>query len=142
MKEILLLEDNGLIWDAFKEREKDYGDIKLYTAFQISDAMDLFEYHKDTIDWLIVDLNVPCTGLTREETDASERNLITGWIWLKNYVYPKHPQFKKRTIIFSAHIKEMEEHADMKQIHSDGILIMPKAKFTPTDIIHKINQGA
>jgi hypothetical protein len=105
----------------------------------VSDAMDLFRMNKNSINWLVVDLNVPVVGLKRDEIDKSDSGRIAGWIWLENYVFPQNPEFKKRTIIFSAHIKELESYIDLTKITIEGVIIMPKANHTVSLVIQKIN---
>lgn len=140
MIRILLLEDMGNIWDSFVKREKEIGDIKLYSAFQVSDAMDIFETKQEKIDWYIIDLNVPTIGLTKEETDSTDSGILAGWIWLNNYVYKKNPELMKRTIIFSAHIKELKDlyDNDLSLFEQKGIQFFKKGEQIADDIIKSL----
>jgi hypothetical protein len=132
-KTVLLLEDSGFMFDTLKETLEENNFIVL-DAYQVSDAKGKFT---PGIDFLIVDLNVPPVGLTKEELDQTVGGLLSGWIWLKNYVFEKNQNFRQNTIIYAAYTNLLKEiyPNDIK-----GIKLMDKEKYGPSDVINEIKK--
>ena len=76
-------------------------------AIDISRAMDFLD--TNTYDILIVDMNMRTTGLTGDQKILTKTGLGTGWIWLRDIIYPKYPNLKDRTVILTAYTRDIEE---------------------------------
>jgi CheY-like chemotaxis protein len=128
MKKVLLLEDNGFMYDSLKELLEE-NNFEVKDAYQISDAIGHFN---DTIDYMIVDLNVPPIGLTKEQRDQTEGGIFSGWIWLQEYVFKNHPEYRKKVIIYSAYINRLSNKypSEIK-----GIKLMDKGHNNPSAVI-------
>ena len=91
---ILILENQGSISLLLKAHLTQEGH-EVYNAFNVNDARSYWESKEKKIDCIIVDLNMVPAGLTPAEAQATENGLITGWIWLKNYIFERlHEGFK------------------------------------------------
>lgn len=99
MKKVLLLEDTAFMFDSLKEKLEE-NHYEVVDAYQVSDAMGYFKH--DEIDFLIVDLYVPPTGLPEKGLNMSEGGKLAGWIWLRNHVFPEYPDWKNKVIIYAA----------------------------------------
>lgn len=59
---------------------------------------------------MIVDLSMPPDGLTAAEKEESHGGMLTGWLWLRNYVLPIVPAgFRQRVIICSQYVRDFEK---------------------------------
>jgi hypothetical protein len=120
---ILVLEDRGSVsyyLVDFLENEHH----SVYHAMSINDAKSLFNDHADHIDCIITDLNMSSAGLTGEETNQTCAGLLSGWIWLCNYVYKSHPDMRKRTAIYSDYLANLKEKVRKEDLV--GICMIPK----------------
>jgi hypothetical protein len=105
---ILLLEDRGDVSYYLKQALEDSGHT-VFDAFSPRDATPFWE-NRDTvpIHCIILDLNLPPDGLSDEEKRSSRGGLISGWLWLKNYVLNESPEIISRTIVYSDYLNEVE----------------------------------
>lgn len=104
---ILILEDRGSVFEPFREVLEDAGH-EVLKALEVSEAKDLYWKNKD-IDWFIIDLYVPPTGLQKDELPKTDGGLLSGWIWVKNYLLKDKPDIRNRIIIFSDYTKIFKE---------------------------------
>jgi CheY-like chemotaxis protein len=118
---ILLLEDRGSVSFYLKEALTKEGHVVL-DAMGINDAQSYWGAEK--IDCLIVDLNMSPDGLKPDETQQTKDGLLTGWFWLRNYVYKPSPAMKQRTIILSEYINALCECVPAEELK--GIRLVPK----------------
>lgn len=109
---ILYLEDRASIFQPLKDKLESQGH-KVFKAIQISDAIGYL--HEKEIEFLIIDLRVLPTGLKQEEIKKSFAGRISGWIFLENYAFKKCPDFKKRTVVFSEYIYQLEKCIDLNK---------------------------
>jgi hypothetical protein len=130
---ILFLEDRGSVTTYLSGALKKMGHI-VFDAFNIYDAREKWENFK--IECIILDLNLNAAGLLEKEKKETINGKITGWIWFENYVLEKNPFFKKRTIIYSEYIDELEDSKYTK--HSEIIKIRKRGS-RYEDVINKIN---
>lgn len=131
---VLLLEDNENINSRLKELlEKAH--FEVFEAPKITDAIDIFKDEK--IDFLIIDLNVPPIGLTKEERDKTLGGLLSGWIWFKNYVLKDYPEYGKKVIIYSAYVQQLKEKYPNE---IKGIKIIDKGLEKPSKIIEELKK--
>lgn len=128
MAKVLLLEDNAYMISRLVDLLENEG-FETLEAFQVSDAFDLFEKSPDII---VVDLNVPPTGLTEEEREQTKGGILSGWIWLRNYVLNKYPEYKKKVIVYSAYIETLKENYPEE---IKGISLIDKGRATPSKVI-------
>lgn len=129
---ILLLEDVGRVASTIVHQlEKEGHDVDL--GFSVSRANGYLGENKNKNDYdcLIVDFNMPTTGLTREQAEQSYNGLFTGWIWLRDEVFPKCPELRQRTIVFSAYLNEFK--GKMHGENVEGIIMIPKGEGHPAN---------
>lgn len=138
---ILLLEDSGSIYAAFNELATENG-INFIKAYQISDAIDVFDTNKDSLDIILVDLNVIATGLTNDEINLTDGGKLSGWIWLKNYVLKEDSKLAKKVIIYSEYINVLKKSLTSSKSRAElnDIAIMEKGKFEIEDVIARIKE--
>jgi hypothetical protein len=132
--DILIVEDYGIVYNALYDNFKEIGTVdKVMSAFQVSEAMDKFNLRK--INFLIVDLYLPPSGLTKTETDKTEGGTLSGWFWLQNYVFKNNPKsvWRKRVIIYSDYIKILKEKIPNGEW--SGIKLLSKSSHEITDVV-------
>lgn len=118
---VLLLEDRGSVSFYLTEALTEEGHVVL-DAMGINDAQSYWGAEK--VDCLIVDLNMSPDGLKSEEIQQTKDGLLTGWVWLRNYVFVEKPQMKERTIILSEYIKALLANVPPEELK--GIRLVPK----------------
>ncbi|MCX6344986.1 MAG: hypothetical protein NT018_07910 [Armatimonadetes bacterium] len=103
---ILLLEDRGTANQLVSWLE-DRQHI-VHHALSIRDARSV---HLKDIDCIIADLNMSSVGLKEDEIAKTDSGIITGWIWLENYVLNAKPwdMRKNRVIILSEYISYLND---------------------------------
>jgi CheY-like chemotaxis protein len=106
---ILFLEDRGSVSFYLKQNLENFG-YSVFEASSIPEANSIWEEVK--IDCLIVDLNLTPDGLTEEEIDMTHNGILTGWVWLKQYIFPEQPSIRKKTIILSEYLSELDKLGD------------------------------
>jgi hypothetical protein len=94
----------------------------LFDSFSIMDAQSYWE--DEQIDCLLVDLNLSPEGLTDDEIEKTENGLLTGWIWLKEYVLKKNPGMKNKIIIYSDYLPQLAAKVNEEELR--GIARIPK----------------
>lgn len=118
---ILVLEDRGSVSRYMEEALKNEGH-NVFSAGNVSDAISLSKTGK--FDCLIIDLNMPSDGLTEEEKTQTEQGLLTGWVFLKNYVFKVDHRMRERTIVYTDYLERFREsvpHTDL-----EGVRFIPK----------------
>ncbi len=118
---ILVLEDRGSVSHYMEKALQEPGH-KILSSFNVNDARSNWELGK--IDCLIVDLNMAPNGLNPEEVKDTHDGLLTGWIWLREYVYKNNPEMRKRTIIYTDYMDALVDNVSEEQL--DGIHLVPK----------------
>ncbi len=132
---ILLLEDRGSVSFGLQRLLEEDSHI-IFNAFNINDAISYWE--DAAIECLIVDLNISPDGLKLGEIEETLGGLLTGWIWLREYVYTKKEEFKSRTIIYSNYLSDLEGN-----VHEDelkGLHLIPKSGIgsNVSDLLQKV----
>ena len=116
---ILHLENRGSVSvpmaDYFADTEHTY-----LSAYNVCQANTLFRENK--IDCLIIDLNLGTDCLTEEEAEKTKNGLLTGWIWLTNYIFKEHSELRGRTIIYSEYLDALRHETNADDLE-DLILI-------------------
>lgn len=131
---ILFLEDKGSVTEYVMEMLERDGHHRVIEAYDINDAQSAWEDRvQRPIDCLIIDLNMPADGLSKVEEAATAAGLLTGWIWLTDYVFKDAPRMKARTIIFSDYLGEFKSRV-LEQEYA-GITIIPKGSANPIDAL-------
>ncbi|WP_321473453.1 hypothetical protein [uncultured Paludibaculum sp.] len=129
---ILFLEDRGSVTEYIKEILERDNKHRVIEAFDINDAQSSWEDRtKQPIHCMIIDLNMPADGLTEVEEAATAAGLLTGWIWLREYVFKVDPGMKARTIIFSDYLAEFKDRVPEEECR--GISIIAKRSATPIE---------
>lgn len=129
---ILFLEDQGGVVDYLIEELEEEGHA-VFIAENIPKAN--FYYSKETIDCVVADLNMESDGLTEEQQKETHGGLLSGWVWLKYYVFDKDPSTRKRTILVTAYQDELKEILRRSR-HEDelkGIRIVAKRRLGEPD---------
>ncbi len=120
---ILLLEDKGVVAYPLKEwLEED--DHKVFLAPNISRAKTYWHTEKRRLGCIIADLNMDPEGLKPDEKKETRDGLLTGWIWLRNYVFAEDEEMRRRTIILTAYMNELMEAISDNQL--EGIVLVEK----------------
>lgn len=118
---ILVLEDRAAVALPMSEALEELGHTIL-PAYNINDAKSIWE--KWDVDSLILDSNMSAWGLKEDEIASTKMGLLTGWIWLKNYVFATKPIMRKRTIILSEYLSEIKQYVPPEDLV--GIFLVPK----------------
>lgn len=133
-KKVLLLEDNAYMNSSLKELLEEDGYI-VFEARKITDANDIF---KNGVNFLIIDLNVSTIGLTDEELRKTEGGILSGWVWIQDYVLASNPEYKRKIIIYSAYTHLLKEKY-FEEIK--GIKIIQKGKENvPSYVVKELNK--
>ncbi len=105
MKKVLILEDNAETQEIFKKILGE--DVELLQAHNLKEAEDLYEEHKESIDLIALDGNVPVQ-----------------WSRFKNAVeLAKHIRTEYRNVLYSISLSD-EIRNRFRKIWFDGILLM------------------
>ena len=121
---ILLVEDRGEVSVYLKLALRDDGH-QVLDAFNPNDAMSHWNNRRTIpIDCIILDLNLRPDGLTETERKASRGGLISGWLWLKDYVLTQKPDMASRTIVYSDYLHELQ--AAVTASEYQGVALVPK----------------
>jgi hypothetical protein len=120
---VLFFEDKGTVSYYTKDALEKEG-YKIFDAGSINEANSYFK--EESIDALLIDLNMNPEGLTEEQKMETEGGLFTGWIWVKNYVYPSRPDLRKKTIILSEYIHEFKERKSSDPDYPGDHCLLPK----------------
>lgn len=137
---ILLLEDRGVVAYPLKE-SLEKNNHTVFLAPNISRAKAYWREKK--ADCIIADLNMPPDGLDEGEAEQTAGGLLTGWIWLRNYVFAEEESMKKRTIILTAYMKELTDIVGDEEL--EGIALVGKNPLADTDtgsILHHVEEIA
>jgi len=129
---ILVLEDRGDVSYFLNEHLGKKGHT-VFLAQNVSRAKTFWK-NKD-IDCIIADLNMPHIGLTATEQEQTEHGLFTGWVWLKNYVFPEDHTIIRRTIILSSFMKEFKARLKKEGVKPNEIGIRMVSKRSPPSIM-------
>ncbi len=119
---VLVLEDRGSVAHYMRDALEENGHVVL-DAVGINDAKSHFR--NETVDCIIADLNMSPSGLNPQEIEETGDGLLTGWIWLRDYVYKEDPSMKRRTIILSEYtyaleIVPAEDLSGIRQVDKKG----------------------
>jgi hypothetical protein len=118
---ILVLEDRGVVSSPLIDALHEKGHV-VWDAGWIYDAISA--WRRDKPDCLIVDLNMIPDGLTDEQIEETQGGLLTGWVWLKHYVFPEGEHWKGRTLIYTRYFKEFQD--SVPESERTGIEVIPK----------------
>lgn len=123
---ILFLEDSGYVANLMKKGLESQGHM-VFHALGINDAQSYLE--SEHIDCFIIDTNMDPSGLKQELIDQSHDGTLSGWLWLKEYVFnekknKEEKDVKKKTIIFSEYIQELKLYAEENDLQ--GIRLISK----------------
>lgn len=128
---ILVLEDSAV--GEYMAEELTRRGHRVYLARDASGADRVIA--ANGVACLIVDLNLPTTGLTKDERNATHGAILTGWVWLQR-VLGAHPALAERTIIYSNYLDELRAHVtDLPA----GLTLLPK-RGTPSSVAVLLDQ--
>ncbi len=103
---ILHLEDISevtyIFEDVFPDMGLDYE--KATSIYEINELLS-----NSTYDCIILDLNLPTDGLSKELKEKSRDGKITGWIWLKHIGISRFGVKLESVIIYSDYIHDLDE---------------------------------
>ncbi len=129
-KRVLIVEDQGTMYDALRNGVINVGH-EVISAVQISEAN--YRFNNEDPHFMILDCDVIPVGLTSEEINESQTGRISGWIWLVNYILPKHPGWKSKVIVYSKFTHLLHKYD--KEYKNKGILILSKKEYEISDVI-------
>lgn len=129
---ILLLEDKGVAACYLREVLEEEGHT-VFLAQNISKAKTYCQ--KYPIGCIIADLNMRPDGLKSSEAEQTNGGLLSGWVWLQNYVFNKDESMKKRTIILTAYIGDLRNNVDDAQL--EGVTLIAKNPLDSTRVASK-----
>jgi len=73
-------------------------------------------------------------GLADEELDQTNGGVLTGWIWLRNHVFPECEEMKSKTIIYTEYLERLRDAtAGNKEILNQIILIPKRGSTSPAE---------
>lgn len=106
MKEIIFLEDdaNMRMHTADLLREQGYAVSDFPRIDQVKEYLQL---NSNSINCIITDLNMSDEWLEEYQVE-SDGCMLSGWVWLKYFVYPKYPDIP--TIIYSGYNSYLKEY--------------------------------
>lgn len=107
MAKLLYLEDNGYLLKQTVRFLNEDG-YKVEAIKRIDQAIEKFPKISDKIDCIITDLNMEDEWLG-EYRNESEGGLLSGWVWLRRYVYANE-KCHIPCIIYSGYIPELKEY--------------------------------
>lgn len=133
---ILFIEDRGSVSVPVTETLELDG-YEVISAYDINDAQSAWENREvEPIDCLIIDLNMPADGLTDDQKKQTFGGLLTGWIWLRDYIFKDYPDMRKRTVILSDYLSIFREKVLENQYL--GVVTIPKsAPYSPVEMLLK-----
>ncbi len=120
MMNIIFLEDRGTV-SYYLSKNLESSGHTVFEAFSVPDARTYWE--DEDIHCIIVDLNLSPDGLTEEERARTREGLLSGWIWVKEYVLREKPEMRDRIIIYSEYLsqlKTLDTDEDFKEIKKIG----------------------
>jgi CheY-like chemotaxis protein len=123
---ILFVEDRGSVSFYWKEMLESEG-YTVYDAGNISQA--IFYFREKQVDCLIIDLNLNPEGLKPEEIEGTHDGLLSGWIWLREYVYKEKRELKERTVILTEYMQQLHQHVSDEELV--GIRLVEKGSIDP-----------
>ena len=138
--QVLWLEDRGSSVEEIKKYLEKRG-FYIIKALSVSTAIGLWFEKGSDYNFIIVDLNVSSEGLTIDQYKETKDGVLSGFIFLKYYVFPKiNPEFKSNIIIYSNYIDEFLSYTRTRE--REGLKIIGKqetnaAKFLCDYIIEK-----
>jgi hypothetical protein len=129
---VLIVEDYGIMYNELLNNFIDHPNVdKVNGAYQVSEAMDLFE--EDKPDFLLLDIFIPTSGLSKEETNESQGGKLAGWIWFNNYVLNTDATWRNKIIIYSDYISILKKNVPPDDLR--GIKLLPKGNYGISDVI-------
>ena len=121
---ILLVEDVGHLANTIAEQLRGRGHC-VDIASTVSRAKGYIQ-RGPAYDCLIVDFNMPSTGLSPEQAAQTFNGLFTGWIWLRDEVLMKNRDLASHTIVYSAYLKEFDEYMPGAEVY--GVALVSKGE--------------
>lgn len=109
-KKLLHLEDNGYILkQTLRFLEEDGYEVVHFT--RIDQAIDYLgkNPHGSGIDCIITDLNMEDEWLGEYQAE-SDGGLLSGWVWLRRFVYAREENLKIPCIIYSGYIPDLKAY--------------------------------
>jgi len=125
---ILFLEDQGVVFEYLIEELEEEGH-SIFRAENIPKA--IYCWRHETIDCIVADLNMPPDGLTDKQRAETHGSLLSGWIWLKYYVFEKKPSMKRQTILVTGYLGEFESIVAARE--RAGIRVVQKGPRKPDE---------
>jgi len=112
MKELFYLEDAAFLRKQTLEYLEEDGFI-VKSAGRIDQAIDFVEKHPNEIDCIITDLNMNDEWLN-EYRSESNGCLMSGWVWLRHFVYSKDQFQNTPCIIYSGYIPDLKDYLSQR----------------------------
>ncbi len=110
IRTILFLEDNGYLVKQTKRFLEDDG-FQVISCARIDLAQKRLNDENLTVDCIITDLNMNDEWL-KEYRGESCGGLLSGWVWLRRFVYGQEKYKSLPGIVYSGYIQELESYLD------------------------------
>jgi hypothetical protein len=120
---VLILEDRGSVSVYLEQALKEQGHM-VFSGFSVRDAQKYWD--DEQVECIIAGLSMNPEGLTDEEVTQTKGGLLTGWIWLKNYVFKTKEEMRSRTIIYSNALDTLK--ASCKESELAGVHLASKRR--------------
>jgi len=111
---ILVYQTRGSVAFPLEEILKERGH-QVVLCHSLEQAIEAWDKDK-SFDCIIAETNDSPQGLTKKERELSQTGLLSGWIWLKNYVFRIKPEMRVRTIMYTDYIKEIYKFVPYKKL--------------------------
>ena len=132
---ILWLEDRGNALFYPMEVVRSAGHTVLH-AFNIYDANGIL---RGDVDALIVDLNIDTAGLKDSQKLEVENGLFAGWIWLRDTVFPRRPDLKPRTILFTEYFGALREKVTEEGLSGLAVVTKGSGVGRSEELLQRLN---
>lgn len=126
MREIIFLEDdaNMRMHTAELLKEKGYPVLDFPRIDQVKEYLQV---HSNTISCIITDLNMSDEWLEEYQVE-SDGCMLSGWVWLKYFVFPHNPDFP--IIIYSGYNSYLKDYllarGSLYEIERDNLFFINK----------------
>jgi len=98
---VLVLEDRGATAYYVTSLLEENGHTA-FDAYNPADAQSYWENRAEVpVHCIILDLQMPMDGLTKDQKAEAEGGTLAGWIWCRDNVLSLVPEMRQRTIIYS-----------------------------------------
>lgn len=135
MKRVLIIEDNGIVYNTIKEELG--GDFETVRVSSYATAKGRWERERETFDCIVLDLQINPLGLELKEIDkyAPLYGLAVLDAFSEGKSEDEKTQIRRKTIIYSGYTGELR----YRNCNIKNLEIIAKEENSITDVINRIN---